>query len=1044
MGACPHCGVENREGARFCDSCGAALAGSQAAREERKTVTVVFCDVSGSTQLGEKLDPESLRRVMARYFEAMKAVIERHGGTVEKFIGDAVMAVFGVPVLHEDDALRAVRAAAQMGVALAGLNEEFGRDYGTRLELRIGVNTGEVVVGTEERLATGDAVNVAARLEQAAAPGEILLGKETFTLVRDLVSAEPVEPFTAKGKAEPVAAWRLSALLADVPAFTRPIGAPFVGRDPELTMLLAAFARAVAGSCQLSTVVGPPGIGKSRLAREFIGSVADGARVLVGRCLPYGEGITFWPLAEMVKQLAGDDVHAAIAGILADDPDAELVARLVAGAVGVSAGEVQAEETFWAIRKLFESLAREQPLIAVIDDIHWAEPTLLDLIEYITAFAGDAPILLLCLARPDLFDERASWAAPRTNTLLLTLEPLAVDEAEALIDRLLQSQTLAPRLRARIVDAAEGNPLFVEQILAMRAEQPDAVGEIDLPPTLEALLAARIDRLTPEERAVLQRAAIEGRGFHRGAVFELLPVEARAAVSGRLISLVRKEFVRPDRSLFAGDDGFRFSHILVRDAAYQSTSKQLRAELHKRYADWLERQAGLRVSEYEEILGHHLEQAHRYRVELGPVDAAGRAIAKQAAARLQSAGQRAFARGDMPAAGNLLERAADLLPEDDPVRLELLPDLAGALVEVGELERADAILGETVAAASAVGNERLEWRARLGRAAVKVWLGSSFEQSVAVAEEAVGVFGRLGDELGLARASNLIALSRFWLGSSAAAEEGWHRALEHAGRARSPREEAQALSWLLVSAWVGPTPVEAGILRCREILERSPSRQVEAFALLEQGPLLAMRGDFPQARELFRRGKEILDDLGLAIHSAGSSQEAFDIEMLAGDPAAAEVELRQACEILERLGEKGFLSTRAGLLAHALCAQGRYQEAEPFIQVAAEAGSEDDRATQTLWRSARAKVLASRGDFGEALRLAREAFAILEPTDWLNLRGDALINLAETLRLADRSNEAAPLLEEAVILYEQKGNIVAAAKARAVLEEMRADVAYPR
>src|SRR6266498_462542 len=430
MGACPHCGMESREGARFCDSCGAALAGVPAAREQRKTVTVVFCDVSGSTELGEK------------------------------FIGDAVMAVFGVPVLHEDDALRAVRAAAQMGEALVGLNEEFVRDYGTRLELRIGVNTGEVVVGTEERLATGNAVNVAARLEQAAAPGEILLGKETFTLVRDLVSAEPMAPFAAKGKAEPVAAWRLSALLADVPAFTRPIGAPFVGRDPELTMLLAAFARAVAGSCQLSTVVGPPGIGKSRLARELIGSVADGARVLVGRCLPYGEGITFWPLAEMVKQLAGDDVYAGIAGILADDPDAEVVARLVAGAVGVSAAEVQAEETFWAIRKLFESLAREQPLIAVIDDIHWAEPTLLDLIEYIAAFAGDAPILLLCLARPDLFDERASWAAPRTNTLLLTLEPLAVDEAEALIDRLLRSQTLAPRLRARIVDAAEGNPLF--------------------------------------------------------------------------------------------------------------------------------------------------------------------------------------------------------------------------------------------------------------------------------------------------------------------------------------------------------------------------------------------------------------------------------------------------------------------------------------------------------------------------------------------------------------------------------------------------------
>jgi tetratricopeptide (TPR) repeat protein len=369
--------------------------------------------------------------------------------------------------------------------------------------------------------------------------------------------------------------------------------------------------------------------------------------------------------------------------------------------------------------------------------------------------------------------------------------------------------------------------------------------------------------------------------------------------------------------------------------------------------------------------------------------------------------------------------------------LELVPDLAAALTEVGEFRQADSLLGETVEAARAVGNERLEWTARLGRASAQIWMGGSQEQSADVAAQAVEALARLGDESGLARSWNLVALTRFWLGTTAAAEEAWRHAIEHARRAQRPREEAQALSWLLIGTWVGPTPVEDGVRRCQEILERSPTRQVEAMALLEQGPLLAMCGRFSEARELFHRGKEILEDLGLAILAAGASQERFDIEMLAGDPDVAEVELRRACEILEQLGEKGFLSTRAALLAHALCAQGRYDEAGAFIEVAAETGSEDDQSTQALWRSARAKVLARQGDVDEGLRLVREAVAIVAPTDWLNLRGDALLDLAEALDLAERPDEAAPVIAEALRLYEQKGNIVSAGKAHDLLAELR-------
>ncbi len=1042
MLVCASCGAENREGARFCNSCGAPLAEAPAARERRKTVSVLFSDLVGSTALGERLDPESLRHVMGRYFDAMSGAIEGCGGTVEKFIGDAVMAVFGVPLLHEDDALRATRAALGMRERLRQLNEELEGELGVRIEQRTGVNTGEVVAGDAEsgqRLATGDAVNVAARLEQAAAPGEILIGPETFRLVRSAVALEPVAAVEAKGKAEPVPAWRVLGLLPDVPGFTRLIGAPFVGRAAELDALRQAFDRATSlGGCQLCTIVGPPGIGKSRLARELVRAVEQEARVLVGRCLPYGEGITFWPLGEMVKQLAGDEVTSGLVALLGGDPHADLVAARVAAAVGASATASQAEETPWAVRKLFEAVAREQPLVAVVDDIHWAEPTMLDLLEYVASFSAGAPILLLCLARPDLFEERPSWAAPRPNSLLLSLEPLAESDAEVLVERLPRSQELSPRLRARILAAAEGNPLFVEQMLALHAEQPEAGDEVELPPTLEALLAARIDRLPPEERALLQCASVEGRGFHRGAVVELLSTDAHGSVGAHLMSLVRRQLIRPDQSLFPGDDGFRFSHVLVRDAAYESTSKQLRAELHARYADWLERRAEGRVAEVEEILGYHLEQAHRYRTELRLADAETESIAERASARLGAAGTRAFARGDMPAAANLLGRAAELLRGDDPARGELRNELAVALAELGELSNAGSIFAEVIEAAQAVGDERLEWRARLGQISVEQWLSGPLEEARAVAERAIPVLERLGDDIGLARAWQLVALTSFWSGASRAAEDAFAHAVDHARRSNSLREEAQALSWLLIATLFGPTPAEEGIRRCREIRERTSSRQVEAIALGEEGTLLAKSGRFDEARELWEQGAETLEELGLRILAAGTSQERFEIEILAGDIPAAEAELRKACAVLEQMGEKGFLSTRAALLACCLCMQGRLDEAEPFVDVALETASQDDWATFVFTHLAQAAVFAGRGALDEAERHAREAVGIVARTDYLETRAVALVGLADVLGVAGRSAEAVPLLEDAFALYEQKGNIVAAGRTRGVLERLEA------
>jgi class 3 adenylate cyclase len=537
VAACPTCGVENRDEARFCDACGAPLA-AEPAREARKTVTILFCDVTGSTELGEQLDPESLRRVMARYFEVAKDVIERHGGAVEKFIGDAVMAVFGVPAVHEDDALRAVRAAADLREALGDLNAELAEAYGTRLELRTGVNTGEVVTGTEERLATGDSVNVAARLEQAAEPGEVLLGGETLRLVKDAVEVEPIPPLALKGKAEPVPAFRLLGVIAGVPEAVRQT-VPMVGRERQQNLLDDAFANVVGErSCHLFTILGTAGVGKSRLVSEFLASL-EGATVIGGRCLSYGEGISYWPVTSAVKELLGP----APDEVLAELGFETATARALDPILGRQTLASSPEEIAWAVRKLFEAAAARGPLVVVFDDLHWGEPVFLDLVEHIADFSRDAPILLLCMARPELLDRRSAWGGGKLNASNVLLEPLSSDETQQLIERLPAGALIDAGLRERILESAGGNPLFVGEMLAMLADRGDGNGSaaIAVPPTIQALLASRLDQLDDAERRVLERGAVEGQVFHRGAVVALAPEEGQ--VDGRLMKLVRKDLV---------------------------------------------------------------------------------------------------------------------------------------------------------------------------------------------------------------------------------------------------------------------------------------------------------------------------------------------------------------------------------------------------------------------------------------------------------------------------------------------------------------------
>ncbi|MEP7158848.1 MAG: adenylate/guanylate cyclase domain-containing protein, partial [Chloroflexota bacterium] len=788
MPVCPRCGHGNLHHAHFCSACGAPLADRRDAGV-RKTVTVLFCDLVGSTALGDRSDPEVLRETMGRYQAEMRSTLERHGGTVEKFIGDAVMAVFGFPQAHEDDALRAARAALEARAAVDGLG----------LQVRIGINTGEVVAGAGETFISGDAVNVAARLEQTAEAGEVLIGEATEVLLRDIVRTAAIEPRVVKGKAAPVRAHRLLEIAPPISADGRQINSPFIGRGHELETLERTLASTVVErQPRLVTIVGPPGIGKSRLVHELVSRTQ--ARVLIGRCLSYGEGVTYRPLEEIVAKVG--DVRTALGG----DDEAQFAVARIEAALGMAAASASSEEIAWAFRRLFEALAQQAPLIVLFDDIHWAEPTLLDLVEYIASFANGVPLLLVCTARPDLFDARPAWASPRPNATVVALEPLAANETAALVARIGGAPEEA---QARIAAAAEGNPLFIEQLLAHEAERGGAA--FTIPPTIQALLAARIDGLEPEQRAVIGRASIEGRLFHLGSVRELLPEGDRAGLGGQLLALMRKEIVRPDRAQLPGDDGFRFTHILIRDAAYESIPKRLRSDLHERLADWLQERLGDDAS--AEILAYHLEQAHRYRSELRIEDEHTTELAVRAGHLLAAAGRSAHARGDDAATGSLLGRATVLLPDHDVLVPSLLALLGSSVYQAGDAPRALEYLQRAQAAAALTGQRSVELRARMDELAIQVGVDPTqgTEDALAQAQGAIAALEQLGDTEALGRAWRAVIEIGFVRSNFALVAEASGRLLECARVTGIRRDAVWAVRGLAAALVYGPAPVEQAI-----------------------------------------------------------------------------------------------------------------------------------------------------------------------------------------------------------------------------------------
>ncbi len=1075
MATCGSCGGANPDGFRFCGSCGARLIDDVADShgETRRTVTILFADVTGSTELGERLDPESMRRVLGRTFATARELIERHGGTVEKFIGDAVMAVFGVPTVHEDDALRAVRAASDLGRALEQVDAETLRDHGVRLGVRTGINTGEVVAGDPvagDGFVTGDAVNVAARLEQAAGAGEILLGEATYRLVRAAVDVEGPIELDVKGKSASVLAYRLLGVDLDAPARLRRLDAPLVGRVRELRLLGHAFERVVSDrACQLFTVLGTAGVGKSRLVAAFLEQEAGGATVLSGRCLPYGQNITFWPIAEIVRTAAAvtvDDTpevaRTKVRGLLDGEPDADLVAERIGQAVALDEAGAPLEETFWAIRRLLETLARERPLVVVIDDLHWAAPTMLELVEHTVDWTRDSRILVLAMGRPELLDARPGWGGGKLNATTILLEPLSEVECGALVDQVLGHGPADPAIRRRVVDASEGNPLFVEELVAMLVEDgllrrvadtwvpAGNLSHIAVPPTIAALIAARLGRLAPGDRTILERASIIGRVFSRAALEELIDgadattngrsvAPPGAGVAERLADLVHRDLIRADRTATLVDDAYRFRHQLVRDAAYDGLSKDRRAELHLHYGRWLERTVGDRLSEIEEIIGFHLEQAHRLRHEIGPVDDAYRDAAVRGGTHLGAAGRRALTRGDLPAAVGLLDRAAALLPDGSPGRAGVLAALGSALTEQGEFARAAAVFAGATEAAAAAGDAEQASHTSLTRLHLFFFTDPNgvAEATQREVERLIPLFTARGDELGLAKARRRLAMVYRTRRDIRGMEAELERAIAHARAAGDGREEARSLGLLATAAFLGPTPASEGIERCNRIRgEAGGNSIVERAVLVALAGLEAMGGEFDSARAHLDEHARLCGEFGIRLDAAeGRIQRGF-VELLARDAGAAVAALATAVADLQAMGERTNLAMAAALLGLAQHLDGRVDDAMSATRLAEATAAPDDLGAQVSWRVARAAILLDPGSIDEARRIAEEAVRLAGQTDSHELRGQAERALAD---VEDRRSEPAaarPARERALRAFERKGDSVSAERIREQLGAM--------
>ncbi|MGW6687048.1 AAA family ATPase [Streptomyces sp. NPDC054961] len=1050
---CGSCRATVPEAARFCPECGTPLTGGAPSADSRRIVTALFIDLVGSTVFAETLDPEALRRAMDRYYGACTAAVTERGGVVEKFIGDAVMAVFGAFVSHEDDALHAVQAACAVREALAAVNAGPEREPGVRLEIHCGIATGEAVVagaaGGGARV-VGDVVHTAARLQSHARAHEILIGEGTARLVGGGVRLEAVAPLRLKGKRDPVTAWRAVRLLDGA---RQEDLVPLVGRQDELGALTAAFADVRrARRCRLVTVTGPAGIGKSRLVREFLAApAAAGAVVLRGTCQPYGAGLAHRPLAEAVLSLPGGWEESA-STLAALRPSADRAVTALAVALGVRSETglpVSVEEIGWAFRRLVEALGRRDPLILVLEDCHWAQPALLGMIGETARGVTGSEVLIVCAGRPEMGGPASGAQAPGASrtpasgapwadgdtlggALPLDLEPLLPEETERLVGLLADRAEVAAQEGARteealawVVQECDGNPLFAELLLEDLADGRSAVQGI--PTTVRVLLTSWLDRLPAGDRAVLERAAGVGGSFTAEdvrALAEDSPALTDEVVDDAVSRLLRSRVIHP-----CGPPGaYRFTRMLARDTLYEMTSKARRADWHTVLADRLESGAPGSPppgSGAEGDLAHHLETACRLRSEAHPGDPGLPALTGRAARALVATGYRALHRRDLPGAVSLMERGRALTRDGDPEHRVLAVRITDACVALGRWEGAR----RAVAEAEARGDRDLPVRRTCAILRQTIALRSG---DPAQAPAAAGLPGPR-DDLSWCRLHQLSSLRSFAEGRIGAAESAMREALVRARRLGDTYEENRILVSICELTQWSPTPLTQAVALCEDLARRfDGDRCLLVPILLTRARHLALSGRTGEAREDVALARRHSADLTLTLGAIAADQTAGLVDSLCGAHAAAARHYGAAADGLLALGQT---TTAATLRVYATREAFRAGAGVDAAALAGPAGVTLETRALAVHLALRARVAAGAGAFDEARAAADRATAALDRTDDPCLIGDVCFEAARALHAAGTTDRARGAAHRALAALTAKEAVLPAAAVRAWLTD---------
>lgn len=1038
---CRACQSQIPENGRYCPGCGIKV-DDASIREVRKTVTVLFCDLTNSTELGERFDAEVTHDLMTRYFTLMHDCVVSHGGMVEKFIGDAVMAVFGIPVVREDDPLRAILAAAAMRAALSELNDDMSYLGNLRLGIRIGVNTGEVVTTEQpagaQILATGSTINLAARLEQHAGQGEVLLGPQTYQSVAGAVVTAPVGPLRLKGIAAPVVAHRLVEIHPGSQPLSRRLDAPLVGRLRELRALDLILDRCVRErSCVLLRLFGDPGVGKSRLAAEYERLVRQrGGVVGAGGGRAYAQGPSLLPLADALRSLTEVAVHDSARA--PERETARATAALNAGILLDGAPGADVTEVVWAASRLIESVGRDRPVLLVFDNLHGADPMLLDMIRQVAGQVRQAAAIILCIARTDFVAQWPAWADEMANVATQLLGPLSTEDIRTLVGMLSDLSAHDQATSEMIVERAEGNPLFAEQLVAILEDGADP-GR--LPPTVSQLIAARLDLLEAGQRAVLCAASIVGRAFTVDALGVVSP-GLGGPVPGRELDLmlsaliqrrlIQRRLIKHVGAVIGSTITCQFTSTAMREAAYEMVPKRVRATLHERLADWLESADEGAAILGAEVIGTQLEQACRTLSDLGLQDVHAREIGRRAAEHLSAVGVKALRRSDMRRAASLLERANWLYPNDAPARAACMEGLAEARIAIGDVGSGLQLMKRSRRVATRLGDAAVAAHARLQLAYFEQ-PGAQFATSLAVAKEVLPIFESNHDELGLARAWLRIGQVLQGEGRFGAAIDTLNQALGYAVAADAEPERASVLGALALSLRQGPEPVSLAIRQCRGLrVEHSTAGlAVRAALSCPLAVLLAMADEPGSARALIADARKINNDIGHAYAGATVPIFAAAIESLAGEWERAVSLLQDAERRCSALGAAQLRATAQAERARALLELGKIDDA--LLAGELSAGTTLMPVHTAELRGVTARALAMRGQHAAARQACDEALSAANGTDSLDCQATALLDMAHVHAEARRYRAACSAAEHASQVFGRKEHVVGRRRAACLL-----------